>query len=151
MKIRMFCVHGKNRNDLPIQSLVLLVLVAGCGGNDAPPLSKISGKVISSGKPLTHGMVSFASEEGFGASASIDEQGNYTLSSQYGSGIPVGTYSVTVTPPPREEVDMGDGPPSPAARNQYPEIPMKYRDFSTSGLQFTVEQGRQTFDLNLSQ
>lgn len=140
------CVKGA-----PVLFFLCLLQAYGCSRDQHPPLSRVSGKVTSSGKPLVHGQVCFMSSEGFGASAIVDADGNYSLRSQYGRGIPVGTYKVIVTAPVLEEATPGDTP-SPSPPNQedrFPEIPKKYRDFSTTNLQLAVQAGEQTFDLDL--
>lgn len=96
---------------------------------------------------MTEGVVNFISEEGFGVSAELQSGGLYTLRSHHGSGIPEGTYTVTVTPPP-VETEEADGEADPV-QPEHPQIPEKYHDFSTSGLEFTVGSGSQTFDINM--
>lgn len=89
------------------------------------------------------------SEDGFGVSAPIGSQGTYSIyRSQYGKGIPLGTYKVIVTPP-RTEIDESIEPGKQAKQPLCPEIPRKYCDFSTSGLEFTVGKDTQKFDIHL--
>jgi hypothetical protein len=129
--------------------VLILLLAHGCGRNNTPPLSAISGQVTFQERPVTQGEVHFMSEEGFGVSAPIDSQGTYSICrSQYGKGIPVGTYKVIVTPPPTD-IDESIEPGKQAKQPLYPEIPPKYRDFSTSGLEFTVGKDAQKFDIHL--
>lgn len=90
------------------------------------------------------------SEDGFGVSTPIDSQGTYSLRrSQYGKGIPLGKYKVIVTPPPTE-INESVEPVKQTRQSLCPEIPRKYRDFSTSGLEFTVGKDAQTFDIQLN-
>ena len=77
------------------------LLIAGCG-RAGPPIAPVSGTVRMNGKPLTEGNVCFASAEGFAASAPVKPDGTFRLGSQYGKGIPLGTYRVTVVPPAPE-------------------------------------------------
>jgi len=128
---------------------IFIVLVnSGCSNSDHPPLGRISGKVrLANGNPLKLGVVKFASDEGFGASSPIDSTGSYSLHSQYGVGIPVGTYKIAVTPPDKEE--DSETPVRRMTKEAFPEIPMKYREFSSSGLEITIEKGRQEFNVTL--
>ena len=64
-----------------------------------------------------------------------------------GVGLPEGTYAVAIMPP---RIDLPPGtirpPPQPP---QYPDIPNKYRQPSTSGLNLTVKSGKNDFDVDM--
>lgn len=125
----------------------LMLICGGCGAKGPPPVA-VSGNVSFEGKPVTQGIVLFMSEQGFGSSAEINSRGNYALRSQYGKGIPAGTYRVIVTPLP--EVVSESDVPSPSAKNDtHPEIPKKYRDFATSGLEVSLNDQPTVFDIPL--
>ncbi len=87
------------------------------------------------------------SPKGFGCSAFIDSEGGYSLRSQYGKGIPQGSYKVAVAPP----APLGNG--SDVNEKQiellYPEFPEKYREFATSGLEVTIGDQPLVFDINM--
>lgn len=68
------------------------------------------------------------------------------MTSQYGSGIPLGSYKVSIEPPAPETrtdtaelVDAGD----------FANIPGKYRSFDTSGFTVEVKEGENTFDFDM--
>jgi len=77
-------------------------ILAGCGGDGGARLVPVSGTVAAAGKPLTKGSVTYHPEATKGESAgvlpaaTIDEQGQYSLSTQGRSGAPVGKYKVVV-------------------------------------------------------
>jgi hypothetical protein len=126
--------------------LSMLVLVAlGCG--KAPPLTTVSGQVTFQGKPVARGEVCFASDTGFAINAAIGSDGMYEVRrSHLGGGIPPGTYKVMVAAPPAEfsESDVVTVPVP-----ECPDIPAKYRQFSTSGLTITLDQPGCRYDIPL--
>jgi hypothetical protein len=74
------------------------------------------------------------------ATGTTDSGGNYRLGTvEPGDGAPAGNYRVAVTEP------EGDDPENPLP----PRIDPKYGSFQTSGLQFTVEPGSNSFDMPL--
>lgn len=129
-------------------AVLVLLACCGCGGGDEPVPVAVSGNVSFKGQPVTQGVVFFMSDQGFGASAEIDAQGRYVIRSQYGKGIPAGTYRVSVTPPP-EAANESDAAPISAAKETHPEIPPKYRDFSTSGLTVDLGDKPMVFDIQM--
>jgi hypothetical protein len=122
--------------------LSLFVLV-GCGGKPA----SVSGVVTLDGNPLERGMVGFApTSGGMRAAGFILIDGSYTLRTNRESGLDTGEYLVTVVSREPSEEDPQGGPPMPG-----PYItPKHYAVSSTSGLQFNVEKGSNTIDLELS-
>lgn len=129
--------------------LSILLACCGCSKGDQPVPVAVSGDVSFEGKPVTQGVVLFMSDQGFGASAEIDSQGHYVIRSQYGKGIPAGTYRISVTPPP-EAVHESDIPARSSSREMSLEIPKKYRDFSTSGLEIQLGEKSMTYDIPLT-
>ena len=137
--------------DLRPAAILLLCtcsIAAGCS-EDGPAIGELSGTVTFEGQPVTDGIINFESAAGFGVSVPLTAEGTFELASQYGSGIPQGSYRVSVTPPP-PPVDPsqpagGTSGPPPDPKN----IPRKYRDFSTSGLTVEVTEISSvvTFDL----
>jgi hypothetical protein len=74
---------------------VSLLLLTACGG---PKLTKVSGNVKYKGKPVANASVIFQPDGGSGSvgAATTDSEGNYKLGSDLGSGIPAGSYSVSI-------------------------------------------------------
>jgi len=143
-----------------------LMLTAGCGP-DYKSRGVVKGKVTRAKKPLTTGTVMFYGKNGMTASASIDGDGNYSM-----TDAPLGECRVTVTvqglpadPSVRARLQgkgpkMPEGPHDPAkagaempAATRVPRevvpIDSKYSDPESSGLSFTVKKGEQTYDIDL--
>src|SRR5262245_45677289 len=133
--------------------LLFLPSLAGCG---AKKTAVVSGAVTYKGQPLTVGAVTFHGADGRIESANIDPQGNYTMSQ-----APVGPVTVTVAvsqprlaPVARDNRPGGKPVKHPGEEQAGPalkpvNIPGKYKDPSSSGLTFTVNQGNQTINLPL--
>lgn len=96
-------------------------------------MAPMVGKVTFAGSPLQDGIVSLESaESGFGASAPLDEKGEFRIAK-----IPVGTYKVAVTPP--SPPDPGEvAPPRPSHLGPLRIAPDKYHSQLTSGLEVSV-------------
>ncbi len=91
-----------SRNWLPIAILSGATLsLFGCSkGGPSGPQGTVHGKVTYNTGPVVPGaLVSFISDSGGSASAVIDSDGVYRLSSPQGGGVPVGKYKVIVVPP----------------------------------------------------
>ena len=119
-------------------------LMAGCGGEPEIPTGQVKGKVSYEGTPLAEGVISFYSSElGVGASADLTGQGEYEITEP----IKTGTYAVTILPPP-------EAPPQDAipvsTKKEYKNIPQKYRDPQKSELTFSISEGENTFDVNMT-
>jgi hypothetical protein len=138
------------RSVLFFAGAALLALVPGCGEKNTPALCVVTGTVTKAdGSALTEGLVTFASNEGFSASAPINADGSYAVTSQFGKGLPLGVYKVMITPADQLQVLDGDAPPPRPKKAGAGEVPAKYRDFSTSGWQFEAAKSSQSFDLKL--
>ncbi len=120
-----------------------LFWLAGCGGKPA----SVSGIVTLDGKPLDKGMVGFAPVNGgMRAAGKIQSDGSYSLSTNRDAGLETGEYKVTVVSREPGIVPPQGGPPMPG-----PYItPRKYAIDSTSGLQFNVDRGSNTINIELS-
>jgi hypothetical protein len=128
-----------------IWTLVALSLsVIGCGSGEVR--GKIAGKVTFQGEAVSEGIVAFQNNEmGIHMTANPEPDGRYEIVTAKGRGLPVGTYQVSVCPPPPPFPPIGSTvipPPKP-----YPNIPQKYRDANTSGLTLTVKPGENVFDI----
>lgn len=129
--------------------LMLAALCVGCGGKHG---AKVSGKVLLDGEPLPSesvGRVTFVPVGGGSpAYGRIDEESYYSLRTGRDASLPPGEYAVTVAVNERAAEERApDGGPPPIG----PSItPAKYRRAQTSGLQFTVERGSNSIDLELN-
>ena len=125
----------------------LILLLLGCRPA-GPPIAPVSGVVRLDGKPLAEGNICFISAEGFAASAPLKSDGAFRLGSQYGKGIPLGTYRVIVVPrDPRGPVPMI--PTAAAARKPPSIIPARYQDLRTSDLKAAVNADSRDFQFDL--
>lgn len=131
---------------MAIAASIVAFAMTGCGSGPDAPIAAVSGKVTRNNQPITDGLVCFMSEKGFGASAQLQADGSYQLHSQHGAGLPLGAYKVIVQPPELEFVES-ERNATPAQKSN---IPLKYQDFATSGLQLTIGEAGQTFDIILA-
>lgn len=113
----------------------------------------MTGRVLFDGKPLPGGEVTFVTvKDGFASKGIIDEKGNYTISA------PTGDVMISVDNralgQSREAAMKGagrpDAPPPTRLKGKYVEIPSKYFVPDTSGLTYTVINGPQTHDIQLT-
>ena len=141
--------YSANINCISLLGLVLL-LAAGfalSGCKQPEKLGKIGGKVTFQGKPVTEGMVLFSCiAKGVNMTAPLKEDGSYEIIMAKGAGLPLGSYMVSVSPPP---VFYPIGTKAPPQPKQYPNIPAKYRNNQTSGLTMNIEDGENVFDIDM--
>jgi len=90
--------------------------------------ASISGHVTFKGKPLTGGTIEFVGEAGK-SKGPIGADGTFDV-----KGVKAGAYTVILST---------KGAKTPVA------IPASYGTAATSGLRYTVKEGRQTFDIDL--
>lgn len=69
---------------------------AGCGSSE-PKLYPASGTVTYEGKPLADATILFIPQGGRPSMGTTDASGKYTITTNAKPGVPVGTYSVTVS------------------------------------------------------
>lgn len=120
--------------------------IAGCGG---PYDATLIGKVTLDGNGLPRGTVAFHPVSGGPAAyARIEEDGTYLVRTGREEGLPAGEYDVTVTAnePSAVTQTASGGPPPPGK----PITPEWYRSKETSGLRYTVEQGRNEINIDLT-
>lgn len=131
--------------------VVVLTLTTGCGGGSQQATAgyeaKVSGTITLDGKPLDMGMV-FFEKDGKSGSSTISEGGKLLDD----GGVPSGKVKVKVDAsmyaylsgrvkqPKGGANRMGGGGPG-GPPGEYREIPKKYRDFATSGLEFDLKPG----------
>jgi hypothetical protein len=121
------------------------VLLTGCGNG----LSQVTGTVTLDGQPLTAGengarvTVQFFPASGVGPNGVgvVDESGYYKIGTGSQFGVPAGEYNVTCSvgfnlPPGSTAKPRGADP--------------KFSNAKTSGLRFTVEPGKNQFDIPLT-
>jgi len=138
---------------------LLAVSVIGCGGYNYGPTGKITGRLTFQGKPLATGTaVSFMQmEKGFLAFGLTDADGKFTVKSWNNGDMPVGKYKVmlapstTATPAPEKPVSAEEAFDKPELVDPPVSVdfPKKYRDTTTSGLEFEVKSGSNEFEIDL--
>jgi hypothetical protein len=138
-----------------LSSMILAFVGAGCGKHS---LATVKGKVMFGGQPVQQGMVYFVASDNATGRASLGDGGVYTM-----TDAPVGEVRIGVEVPPRPlpidipkvkpigespEHPMG-GPPTldPA---KWTWIPDQFKDYSKSGLTWTVPTGGGEHDITLS-
>ena len=122
--------------------------MVGCG--PTPHEGKTTGRVTVTithgGQPVTTGQVDLSNEQtGEGGGGQLNEEGVATL-----DRVPLGSYTVTVVPPPPDPTPVAPGqtPPKP---QEYPNIPEKFRRNATSPLQAEVKEGENEYQFDLGQ
>ena len=134
----------------------ILLVAAGCGGTaevDLGPTGTVSGFAMIDGKPLAPEtqIVFLEPAKGYCASGYLDAGGNYKATSWNDGNLPVGTYKVTVQPPPPPELSAEEALSDHGEKSNPPaEFPEKYREAATSGLEFTIAEGENTYAIELS-
>lgn len=124
---------------------MLLLTVVGCAEAPIPEFG-VTGKVTLDESPLANATISFVPQgttDAYGASATTNESGEYTVTINEGSdGLAAGTYSVSVSTyqEGNDEVD----PPIPTIEER---IPKKYN--SETELTAEVKEEMNVFDFAL--
>jgi hypothetical protein len=126
-------------------ALLVVALAIGCGGSE----SSVSGTISLDGKPLVGSetvlvtVMFYPEASGAPASAMLDGNGQYSVSTGSQTGLPPGTYSVVVA---AQEIvgSVSDG--SKGMRNL---AAPKYASPKTSGFKAEVKPGANTFDFDL--
>ena len=131
--------HHVNIVNLAI-CLVSCLFLIGC--DSARTLGRVSGRVSLDGQPCGGLIVVFAcAEQRAFITAAVGEDGRYTVQMAEGYGLPLGTYEVSIRPAPPANWDR---PPRTV------QIPSRYRDAKSSGLNLTVEEGDNQFDIPMT-
>lgn len=125
-----------------VSRLIVLVVIAvfatGCGRG--PERVPVAGQVLIDGKPLTSGEITVAPQGMRAAFSTIDSEGRFKLSTyEPGDGTSLGTHPVSVHS--GEFLD-----PTHKRWN----IPKKYANLSTSGLDVTIDGPTDSVVINLS-
>lgn len=112
-------------------------------------MGKVSGKVTFRGEPVAQGLVLFAErEKNLYFTAKLDQEGTYRVKTAEGEGLPVGSYEVTVNPPVLDAPPIGSTM-RPAQVPRFPNIPLKYRVATSSGLKLEVKEGENPFNIEM--
>ncbi len=142
--------------------LVPAVLLLGCArGGKRIEQAEVSGKVLYQGKPLPGGNVKFVNNSGYIGICVIDPaDGSYKLEAPVGEvKIAVDNRMLNTGGRQRPPVDLSaakrERPDRPGGGGQvitgtFVPLPSHYSDPERSGLKYTVKQGQQTHDIELS-
>jgi hypothetical protein len=115
-----------------------LSLLAGCGGSK-PDDTVVRGQILYRGEPVSGGLIVFAPNPDRGSdgpvvTATLNDDGSFTLTTTDGKPVPAGWYRISVAPK-AGSVDM------PTAERPYPGLPAKYRNPTLSGLEHEIKAG----------
>jgi len=134
----------------------LSLLLAGCSADaNRPKVAPVSGKVTHKGQPLTAGDVIFTPTGGAAshiATGQIGPDGSYQLTTfNTGDGAVLGTHKVTVTARSAEDLKKLNEPKGGriAYKLPAPLTPPKYSKVESTPLQYTVDDKRNTIDIDL--
>jgi hypothetical protein len=138
--VRQFCQIG-------IACLALTV-VGGCG-KSKPAETVVRGQILYRGEPVSCGLIVFApnpdrGSDGPMATATLNDDGSFTLTAPDGKSVAPGWYRIAVAP-------KAGSVRVPTADRPYPGLPAKYRNPSLSGLELEVKAGTDNvvlFDLD---
>jgi hypothetical protein len=121
----------------------VLLAIVGCSRSAFD--STVTGGVTLDGKTLGQGLVVFAQDGSNPATGTIGRDGSYTLKTSNMLGLKPGKY--------RASLSALDTPnPPPGVRDTTPPkqlVPEKYTSLETSGLEFEVKPGNNTFNIEL--
>jgi hypothetical protein len=110
-------------------------------------LGKVYGQVSFQHEPLDAGIVGFSNETtGIHMTANLDKEGRYRVSMAKGFGLPPGEYQVAVYP---FVADLPIGSTTRPEPREFPNIPPRYRQPTTSGLTLTVHEGDNPYNIDM--
>lgn len=131
-----------NSKLLAITTILSAILIVSIGCGPKQQIGTVSGVVTLEGKPLSEQakvVISFSNEAtGRGNGNFLNPDGSYKV-----DRLEVGNYKIGITP----DIDLVTGPDAPPPMKTA--IPEKYSDPHSSGLTFTVQQGANTYDIDL--
>jgi hypothetical protein len=123
-------------------ALLLVAVAGGCGRRD---MGRVSGTLTFNGQPVPKAAVKFLPQGRPAGAGETDDAGRFVLNTlQKGDGAFKGACVVTVVPV--AEFEEGSIAPKPR-----PDIPVKYRDYSTTPFKADVVPGQEnvfTFDMH---
>ena len=128
-------------------ALSIMPLCAAC--SPSPYSSDVSGLVTLDNSPIGPGVVIFvpADPKKDPSRGAIDPKGRYFMKTKQDRGIDSGSYRVAV-----QVYDLSNAPAPGERQWEKPDaiVPTKYLETGTSGLEFDVENGKNTIDLELT-
>jgi len=127
---------------------VALAVAGGCG-KSKPAETVVRGQILYRGEPVSGGLVVFAPNPDRGSdgpvvTATLNDDGSFTLAAPDGKPVPAGWYRIAVAP-------KAGTVSVPTADRPYPGLPAKYRNPSLSGLEREFKAGTDNvilFDLD---
>lgn len=144
--MRMPCptLHARLRKWFATITLVAVTSLVGCGNEFG---ATASGVVTLDGQPVTPGLVTFAPADpaALPAVSDLDADGGFELTTQKKPGLTPGTYRVSVQAFEPPDVPKGQRSFEPSK----PLVPEKYLQTTTSGLEYTIESGSNTINVEL--
>jgi hypothetical protein len=129
-------------------ALVALAAFCAAGCSSSEFESDVSGTVTLDGSPVGPGTVVFAptDDKSNPATGLVEVDGDYFLRSNRIRGLPPGHYKVSVSVVHYDPVAAGQRSTKPGKQI----TPRKYADPSTSGLEYDVEPGNNSIDIDLT-
>jgi|tagenome__1003787_1003787.scaffolds.fasta_scaffold19681011_1 hypothetical protein len=137
---------SQRRTRIALAVAMILTLASGCHNSSMEP--EVTGTVKLDGKPIGPGTIVFVpTEQGRKPVAgSVESDGSYDLKPSRMSGLSSGQYRVAVSIREMPRITKrGDRPPVGKLLT-----PEKYEDETKSGLQYQLEAGRNTLDIELA-
>ncbi|TWT32802.1 hypothetical protein [Blastopirellula retiformator] len=138
--------------------VAIALMTLGCNSaKDMGPTGRVSGVLKNNGRILSPAtqVVFLHSLNGTAAYGGTDEQGAFSIDSLNDGDLPIGVYRVMIQPP-ESQLGMEDElsaeemlENSAKPKKQVAEFPFKYRQLSTSGLEFDVKEGDNQFLIDL--
>ena len=137
-----------------LPTLLALGAMAGCKkGPSMPTQYPVTGTVTLDGKPLSAAGIMFlprGETRGTGAFGVTDEQGKYTLKTDYGGpGAPQGEYAVTISRVANRDGTPYVPKPDVAEAGERETLPGHYSDSMKTVLSAEVPEGGKTIDFAL--
>lgn len=140
-------------------------ILSGCNGGPRAggPTGTVTGRVTIGGQPLEEQVVvTFLGQDGSPATALTAPDGRYELTIHTSRSIPVGHYKIGISPydptesaasapvDPRQVLDVKTG--ASTARTQWnSQVPAKYGNPATSGLEWDVKVGQNSIDIDIDE
>lgn len=140
------------------------IMLSGCNGGPGAggPTGTVTGRVTIGGQPLEESVVvTFLGQDGSPATALTAPDGRYELTILTSRSIPVGHYKIGISPydptesaasapvDPRQVLDVKTG--ASTARTQWnSQVPARYGNPATSGLERDVKSGPNAIDLEIT-
>jgi hypothetical protein len=117
---------------------------------DRASAADVEGKITYKGKPLTGGKIGFHPARGKPVFATIQADSSYSAKK-----VPVGEVRVTIDTKPAKAKPAKDKPEPPPRKKvkeapKFIPIPAKYASPKTTPLRVDIKEGRQVFDIELT-